>query len=563
MDDLVAFLQVSGADGFAHARGRTLLDHLIGTRDILARWRQPEWVQRAALMHSVYGTDSYQPQLLALSKRAELSEIAGERAERLAYLFCTIPRRRLFDTAAPHAPTSEPQSTPAGADRPHAELVNREEIDELMVLHMANLAEQARAKDHSPGTWLTRVAKMGRALAGERMEMPRTLAQRLSLLCVEDEEMIRNAYRASLAELGDPTGGAERRLAQAVVACPVIPEPCLWLAYIALHREDWASSEWWTAKGRERLKELGTTWDKRLDYEQWSAVADLLQSRAQTRSPLGEGVLFAPSALLQALVDDRRPPSRAAVADTARVGGHTETNRGRARFDRYIDTFAHEGGDRLRRHYPGLESRPWHDPADFPLARYLEANFEAVREEILALDPAEFHPEAESIERTGNWDVLFFYDRGRRVKENCDACPVLLQGIDTYHAMRTIAGLIYVSRLRGGTHIASHRGPTNFRLRCHLGIEVPEGDCAIRVGGETRSWQEGHCVVLDDHFEHEAWNHTERDRLVLVVDIWHPGLTPSEVELLEGLHRYAYRYARRQHRWWLRDHPKNPSPVAP
>jgi Aspartyl/Asparaginyl beta-hydroxylase len=547
MDDLVTFLQASGADGFAHARGRTLLDHLIGTRDILARWRQPEWVQRAALMHSVYGTDSYQRQLFGLAQRAELSAIAGERAEQLAYLFCTVPRQRLFDEGASHAAP-----------------LDRTEIDELIVLHMANLAEQARAKDHSPGSWLTRVAKLGKTLAGERMEAPRALAQRLSPLTVEDEETIRNAYRVSLTELGDPTGGAERRLAQAAVACPVVPEPCLWLAYISLRREDWASAEWWTAKGRERLQQLGTTWDKRLDYERWTAVADLLQSRAQTRSPLGEGVLLDPSTLLRALADGRRPPARAAIAVTDGAGGErSEIDPGRARFDRYIDTFVHAGGDRLRRHYPGLESRPWHDPADFPLAQYLETNFQAIRAEILALDPAEFHPEAEAIERTGNWDVLFFYDRGRRIQENCNACPVLLQGIDTHPAMRTIAGLIYVSRLRAGTHIASHRGPTNFRLRCHLGIEVPQGDCAIGVAGEIRSWQEGRCLVLDDHFEHEAWNHTEQDRLVLVVDLWHPGLTPGEVQLLEGLHRYANRYARRQHRWWLRNYPEDRSPVAP
>jgi len=235
---------------------------------------------------------------------------------------------------------------------------------------------------------------------------------------------------------------------------------------------------------------------------------------------------------------------------------------GEERFRNYIETFRYHGGDRLRRHYPGLDSRPFHDPADFPLVGYLEENFDAIRAEIRALDPSRFHPESESIERTGNWDVLFFYDRGRRIKENCTACPVLREGLSSPSVMTTIAGLTYASRLRGGTHIAAHRGPTNFRLRCHLGIEVPDGDCAIRVAGETRSWQEGRCLVLDDHFQHEAWNHTERDRIVLVVDIWHPSLTAREVELLVGLHRYAYRYARRQHRWWLRHYPESPVPVT-
>jgi len=132
----------------------------------------------------------------------------------------------------------------------------------------------------------------------------------------------------------------------------------------------------------------------------------------------------------------------------------------------------------------------------------------------------------------------------------CDACPVTTRGIEAHDAMRTAAGLIYISRMRARTHIHAHRGPTNLRLRCHLGITVPSGDCAIRVGNETRHWSEARCLVFDDHFEHEAWNHTDEDRIVLIADIWHPSLTATEVRLLEGLHAYAYTYARQLNRYW-------------
>jgi aspartate beta-hydroxylase len=203
-----------------------------------------------------------------------------------------------------------------------------------------------------------------------------------------------------------------------------------------------------------------------------------------------------------------------------------------------------------RRTYPDLPSRPWHDPDRFPLVGYLEANFEAIREEIQGLDGADFHRESERIERTGDWDVAFFYERGRRREEICTACPVTTRGIETLPAIRTAAGLIYVSRMRGGTHISPHRGPTNVRVRCHLPIRVPDGDCAIRVGEETRRWREGECLVFDDHFVHEAWNHTDEDRIVLIVDLWHPGLSATEVSLLEGLHRYAYGHAGRLSRYW-------------
>jgi aspartyl/asparaginyl beta-hydroxylase (cupin superfamily) len=100
------------------------------------------------------------------------------------------------------------------------------------------------------------------------------------------------------------------------------------------------------------------------------------------------------------------------------------------------------------------------------------------------------------------------------------------------------------------THIAPHRGPTNLRLRCHLAISAPAGDCAIRVGDETRRWHEGKCLVFDDFLVHEAWNHTDEDRVVLIVDLWHPELTATEVMLLEGLQNHIYRQAERLGRYW-------------
>jgi aspartyl/asparaginyl beta-hydroxylase (cupin superfamily) len=56
--------------------------------------------------------------------------------------------------------------------------------------------------------------------------------------------------------------------------------------------------------------------------------------------------------------------------------------------------------------------------------------------------------------------------------------------------------------------------------------------------------------VFDDYFEHEAWNRTADDRIVLVADMWHPGLSPTEVSLLERLHKYAFVHARKLSRYW-------------
>ena len=80
------------------------------------------------------------------------------------------------------------------------------------------------------------------------------------------------------------------------------------------------------------------------------------------------------------------------------------------------------------------------------------------------------------------------------------------------------------SRLAPGAHIVPHRGYEGYSgyvLRLHLGLDVPAG-CGIRVGTETKGWQEGKCLVFDDSFEHEAWNRGDRTRTVLLCDFLNP-----------------------------------------
>ncbi len=193
--------------------------------------------------------------------------------------------------------------------------------------------------------------------------------------------------------------------------------------------------------------------------------------------------------------------------------------------------------------YPNLASAPWHDPSTFALVRSLEANAGALVRELRAVDQAAFVPESEDLARRGRWDVAFFYERGRRHDAMAARCPQTMAAIDGARTVRSPSGLAYLSRLSASSHVAPHRGPTNVRLRCHFGVDIPD-DCAIVVGGEERTWEEGRCLVFDDSFEHEAWNRDVRDRIVLIVDLWHPDLSDDEVRLLDGLDRVIEARAR-------------------
>jgi aspartyl/asparaginyl beta-hydroxylase (cupin superfamily) len=198
---------------------------------------------------------------------------------------------------------------------------------------------------------------------------------------------------------------------------------------------------------------------------------------------------------------------------------------------------------RPRNYFPGLESRAVYDTSDFPAAVAAEQDCAAIRDELFRFI-AGMHLDAHPQDLTdrGRWSVLYFYAGGRPVETTARQCPTTARAIAAF-AGAGQAGQAYLSVLTPDTHIEAHCGPTNTRLRAHLGLAVPDG-ARIRLGSEMCRWQEGGCLVFDDSFEHEVWNDSATQRAVLIIDFWHPDLTEAE--------RWAITVARKL-RWGLRD----------
>ncbi|MEI7038264.1 aspartyl/asparaginyl beta-hydroxylase domain-containing protein [Fulvimonas yonginensis] len=197
-------------------------------------------------------------------------------------------------------------------------------------------------------------------------------------------------------------------------------------------------------------------------------------------------------------------------------------------------------------YFPGVPSRTFYPRERFPEQARLEAAVEVIRQELLTmladagdpLVPFLGAPAAEAVAArllasTGRgeaaWDAFFFCRHGVRYDDNCARCPRTTALLDAMPLVRVRdhAPETLYSVLRPGTHILPHRGVTNTRLVTHLPLIVPP-DCALRVGGEIHVWEEGRCVTFDDTFEHEAWNHSDRTRVVLIMDSWNPDLTEVE-----------------------------------
>jgi aspartate beta-hydroxylase len=198
--------------------------------------------------------------------------------------------------------------------------------------------------------------------------------------------------------------------------------------------------------------------------------------------------------------------------------------------------------------FPGLPATPYLDKGLIPEIEELEAATPEIRAELNALLPSAagrervFHTgELEQANLRGlaeppSWNGYYFFRHGERRADNCAACPNTAAALDALPLAR-VRGHgpeVLYSVFSPGTHLLPHCGVTNTRVVGHLPLMIPD-DCALRVGGEDHHWREGEVVVFDDTYEHEAWNRSDRTRVVMIFDLWNPFLSLPERAVLAEL----------------------------
>ncbi|XP_063462847.1 aspartyl/asparaginyl beta-hydroxylase isoform X13 [Pan paniscus] len=190
----------------------------------------------------------------------------------------------------------------------------------------------------------------------------------------------------------------------------------------------------------------------------------------------------------------------------------------------------------------GLKAQPWWTPKETgytELVKSLERNWKFIRDEGLAvMDKAKglFLPEDENLRERGDWSQFTLWQQGRRNENACKGAPktcTLLEKFPETTGCRR--GQIKYSIMHPGTHVWPHTGPTNCRLRMHLGLVIPKEGCKIRCANETKTWEEGKVLIFDDSFEHEVWQDASSFRLIFIVDVWHPELTPQQRRSLPAI----------------------------
>lgn len=140
----------------------------------------------------------------------------------------------------------------------------------------------------------------------------------------------------------------------------------------------------------------------------------------------------------------------------------------------------------------------------------------------------------------GEWAVFHLINQGSIVKKNCLLCPrtcKVLKNLISSMNKNVFANASF-SVVQPGTNISPHYGPTNVRIRCHLGLRIPNtSNSSMSVNGQRVTWTAGRCILFDDSFLHEV-NHDDADgnaRAVLLIDFWHPSLSDQEKEIVDRL----------------------------
>ncbi|XP_054046644.1 aspartyl/asparaginyl beta-hydroxylase isoform X8 [Rissa tridactyla] len=190
----------------------------------------------------------------------------------------------------------------------------------------------------------------------------------------------------------------------------------------------------------------------------------------------------------------------------------------------------------------GLKAQPWwtaRETGYMELVKSLEKNWKLIRDEGLAVMDKKrslFLPEDENLREKGDWSQFTLWQQGRKNENACKSVPKTCALLERFpEATGCRRGQIKYSIMHPGTHVWPHTGPTNCRLRMHLGLVIPKEGCRIRCAQENRTWEEGKVLIFDDSFEHEVWQDAGSYRLIFIVDVWHPELSAQQRRTLPAI----------------------------
>ncbi len=185
--------------------------------------------------------------------------------------------------------------------------------------------------------------------------------------------------------------------------------------------------------------------------------------------------------------------------------------------------------------WPGLTSRPVHDPADFAWTKVLRQAHAEIRAEMLAVrerfDLAAFGYG----DPLKPWTTYYFYVQGRPIEDHLKECPRTAAALAE---VPTNGAHVCFSAIQPGSGLDPHVGPTNTSLTAHLGLANCEG-AKLFVTGEALDYRDGEMIVFDDTFIHWVEHKGTETRFTLMVTFFHPDLSAIERWFVREMTKFA------------------------
>ena len=128
---------------------------------------------------------------------------------------------------------------------------------------------------------------------------------------------------------------------------------------------------------------------------------------------------------------------------------------------------------------------------------------------------------------------LFGLILNKNILPNAKYCPNTLKILNKYSDKILNAGF---SLLEAGSYIGSHKDYNNKFYRLHIPLIIPKNNnkiknsfisieksndnlCVLQVENDFRVWKDDEYFIFDDTCQHNAWNNTTENRIILMVDL--------------------------------------------
>jgi hypothetical protein len=278
----------------------SLFSHLIGTFEILEAWEAEPEICLAGLIHSIYSTQYFTTSIQSVRDRRDIARRVGDRAERLAYLFCKLDRTTIRKGII--KPAAERRIMKARTHLSDSRVsLAQSTVRALRLIDTANEIEQCQRWGGTPRLWFH--------LAWETFHdvnfFPPLLRpiQKL-VISVEFEKELWQMYCSAIKARGSRR---EDLLTRCVAMMPLCGEAQLLLSVQNLEAGNVRSAYANARLGSQALAAWGAAWDTRVSLLAWEHLGQQTSVAARNGSvgptPFARQVL---SALRHESVASRR-----------------------------------------------------------------------------------------------------------------------------------------------------------------------------------------------------------------------------------------------------------------